>query len=49
MIKNGSRNIPFLRITRKELENLDYLHRCVAEALTKTGEVVVIDTVEMGK
>lgn len=33
---------PF-RISREELEHLDLLHRLVAEALIKTGEIVLED------
>jgi len=38
-----------MRITKTELDKLDYLHRCVAEALIKTGEVEISDNVGCGK
>jgi hypothetical protein len=34
-----------LRITKTELDKLDFLHRCVAEALIKTGEVIITERV----
>ena len=32
----------FLRLTREELDHLDTIHRLVAEALIKTGEIELI-------
>jgi hypothetical protein len=43
---SGTQKISVLRISRTEFERLGYLHQCVAEALVKTGEVVITEALE---